>query len=107
MQEEEYSSPGYKERERRSHHIIERNCQCLWEFNKKLYDDQEHQETEQEHEENKTERSIDVHNRNTSEMKRIPEITIEELQTATNRLKKRQIRRQQRNQSGRHQSVRR
>ena len=87
MQEEEFHHQD-KEQDRRSHHIIERNCQCLWEFNKKLYDDQEHQEIEQEHEENKTERSIDVHNRNTSEMKRIPEITIEELQTATNRLKK-------------------
>ena len=77
------------------------------EFHKKLYDDQEHEETEQEHEENETESSIDVQNKDTSEMKRIPEITIEELQTAINRLKKRQICRQQRNQSRGHQSLRR
>ena len=40
-------------------------------------------------------------------MKGIPEITIEELQTAINRLKKNQISRQQWNQSRRHQSLRR
>ena len=57
------------------------------EFHKKLYDDQEHEETQQEHEENETESSIDVQNKDTSEMKRIPEITTGELQTAINRLK--------------------
>ena len=35
--------------------------------------------------------SIDVHNNNTNEMTRIPEITTEELRTAINKLKKRQI----------------
>ena len=76
------------------------------EFHKKLYDDQEHEETEQEHEENETESSIDVQNKDTSEMKRIPEITNEELQTAINRLKKMHICRQQWNQSRGHQSLR-
>ena len=60
----------------------------LGEFYKKLQDDQEHEETEQEHEENETESSIDVQSKDTSEMKRIPEIAIEEPQTAINRLKK-------------------
>ena len=74
---------------------------------KKLNDDHEHEETEQEHEENANESSIDVQNKDTNETKRIPEITIEELQTAINRLKKRQICRQQWNQSRRHESLRR
>ena len=43
----------------------------------------------------------------TKEMKEIPEVTTDELQTAINRLKKRQISRQQWNQSRRHQSMRR
>ena len=38
--------------------------------------------------ENENESSIDVQNRVTNEMMRIPEITTEELQTAINRLKK-------------------
>ena len=37
-------------------------------FSKKLYDDHEHEETEQEHEENETERSIDEQSKDTSEM---------------------------------------
>ena len=74
---------------------------------KKTYDDKEHEETELEHGENETESSIDEQSEDTSEMKRIPEITIEELQTAINRLKKRQISRQQWNQSRGHQSLRR
>ena len=57
------------------------------EFYKKLYDDQEHEETEQEHEENENESSTEVQNKDTNEMVRIPEITIEELQTAIIRLK--------------------
>ena len=79
----------------------------LGEFYKKLNDDQEHEETEQENEENENESSVDVQNKDTIEMIRIPEITTEELQTAINRLKKRHICRQQRNQSRRHQSMRR
>ena len=55
---------------------------------KKLYDDKEHEETEQENGENENESSIDVHDRNTNEMMRIPEITTEELQTAINKLNK-------------------
>ena len=58
------------------------------EFYKKLYDDNEQDETEQEIGENKNENSIDVHNNNTNEMMRIPEITTEELRTAINKLKK-------------------
>ena len=53
----------------------------------KNYDNQEHEDTEQEKEENEHESSIDVQNKDTSEMMRIPEITTEELQTAINRLK--------------------
>ena len=74
---------------------------------KKLYDDSEQDESEQEIGENENESSTDVHNNNTDEMTRIPEITTEELQTPINRLKKMQICRQQRNQSRRHQSLRR
>ena len=54
----------------------------------KFYDDNVQEETEQENGENENESSIDVHNRNTNEMMRIPEITTEELQTAINKLKK-------------------
>ena len=57
------------------------------EFYKKLYDDNEQDETEQEIGENKNENSIDVHNNNTNEMTRIPEITTEELQDAIRKLK--------------------
>ena len=55
---------------------------------KKNYDDNEQEETEQEIGENENESSIDVHSSNTNEMMRIPEITTEELQTASNKLKK-------------------
>ena len=44
---------------------------------KKFYDDQEHEETEQENEETENESSIDVQNKDTSEIMRIPEITTE------------------------------
>ena len=70
---------------------------------KNNYDDNVQEETEPEFNEDANESSIDVRNRNTNEMTRIPEITTEELQTAIN---KRQIPRQQRNQSRRHQSMR-
>ena len=56
------------------------------EFYTKLYDDNVQEETEQEDGENEHESSTDVHNRNTNEMMRIPEITTDELQTAINKL---------------------
>ena len=77
------------------------------EFYKKLYDDNEQEETEEEIGENENESSIHVHSSNTNVTARVPEITTEELQTAINKLRKRQIPRQQRNQSRRHQSMRR
>ena len=46
------------------------------------------EETDLEHEENETESSIDEQSTDTSEMKGIPEITIEELQTAIKKLRK-------------------
>ena len=58
------------------------------EFYKKMYDDNEQKESEQEIRENEDESSIDVHNNNTNEMTRIPEITTEELRTAISKLKK-------------------
>ena len=70
------------------------------EFYKKLYDDNEQDE-------HGNESSTDVHNNDTDEMTRIPEITTEELQAAINKLKKRQITRQHRDPSRRHQSMRR
>ena len=72
------------------------------EFYKNIDDDNEQEESEQEIGENENESSIDVHNNNTNEMTRIPEITTEELRTAINKPKKREIPRQQRNQSRRH-----
>ena len=57
----------------------------LGEFYKNLYDDKEHEETELKHEENETENSIDEQSKGTNEMKRILEITAEELQTAIHR----------------------
>ena len=58
------------------------------EFNKKLYNDNEQDESEQEIGENDNESSTYVHNNGTDEMTRIPEITTEEVQTAINKLKK-------------------
>ena len=58
---------------------------------KKICDDNEQDEPEQEIGENENESSADVHNNDTDEMTRIPEITTEELQTAINKLKKRQV----------------
>ena len=68
------------------------------EFCKKRHDDEKYDGTELEHEENETENSIDEQGNDTREMKGIPEVTSEELQTAITRLKKRQISRQQWNQ---------
>ena len=66
------------------------------EFHSKLFDDNQYGDTDMESDKNET--GTDV-----TEMKGIPEITSEELQAAINRLKKRQISRQLRNQSRRHQ----
>ena len=90
----------------RNHHVSKRDCRCLWRILQKIYDDNEYDESEQEIGENENESSTDVYNSSTDEMTRIPEIMTEELQTAINKLKKRQIPRQQRNPSRRHQSVR-
>ena len=76
------------------------------ELYKKIYDDNEQDESEQEIGENGNESNTDVHNNDTDEMTRIPEITTEELRTAINKLKKRQIPKQQRDPSRRHQSMR-
>ena len=73
---------------------------------KKLYDDTEKVETEQEFGENEIGSNIDVHSSNTNVTVRIPDITTEELRTAINKLKKKQIPTQQLNQSSRHQSMR-
>ena len=54
------------------------------EFYKTIYDDNEQDEIG----ENGNESMPDVHNNDTDGMTRIPEITIEELQTAINKLKK-------------------
>ena len=69
------------------------------EFYKKFYDDNEQDE-------HGNASSTDVHNNDTDEMTRFPEITTEELQAAINKLQKRQITRQQRDPSRRHQSMR-
>ena len=58
------------------------------ENSKKLYDDNEQEESEQEIGENENESSTDVHNNSTNDMTRIPEITTEELQSAISKLKK-------------------
>ena len=55
---------------------------------KKLYEDNEQDESEQELGEDENKSSTEVHNNNTEEMTRIPDITTEELQTAINKLKK-------------------
>ena len=54
----------------------------------KIFDDNEQDEYEREIRENGHESSIYVHNNNTDEMTRIPEITTEELQAAINKHKK-------------------
>ena len=71
------------------HHISKRNWRCLWRIlQKKLYDDNEQDESEQESGEDENKSSTDVHYNSTDEMRRTPEITTEELQTAINKLKK-------------------
>ena len=56
------------------------------EFYKKLYDDNEQDESEEEIGENENESSTDVQNNGTDEMTRISEIATEELQFAINKL---------------------
>ena len=102
LQEEEYSSPRQRTRKAKSLHQGRELPMSSGNSTKKLYDDQEHEETEQEHEENETESSIDVQNKDTSEMKRIPEITIWRVTDCNQQTQK--ICRQQWNQSRRHQS---
>ena len=58
------------------------------EFYKKLYKNREKDESAQELGADDNNSSTDVHNNNTEETARIPEITTEELQTANNKLKK-------------------
>ena len=55
---------------------------------KKIFDDNEQDESEQELSEDENKSSTDVPYNNTDEMTRIPEITTEELQTAINKIKK-------------------
>ena len=77
------------------------------EFNRKLSDDNQHDETEMESDKNETEDNVEDQGTNVTEMTEFPEITTEELLAAINRLQKRHISRQQRNQSRRHHSMRR
>ena len=67
------------------------------EFYKRLYEDNEKDDSEHELGDDDNYSSIDVHNNNTEETAGIPEITTEELQTAIKNLKKGKIPRQQRN----------
>ena len=68
-------------------------------FYKRLYEDNEKDDSEHELGDDDSYSSTDVHNNNTEETAGFPEITTEELQTAINKLKKRQIPRQQRSSS--------
>ena len=76
------------------------------EFYSKLYDDDQYDETELETDTNETENDKGDQSVGVEETKEIPEVTIEELHAAIDRLK-RKSRRQQRNQSRRHQNMRR
>ena len=58
------------------------------EFYKKLYEDNDQDESEQKLSEDENKSSINVHYNNTEETTRIPEITIEELQIAINKLRR-------------------
>ena len=70
------------------------------EFYKRLYEDNEKDDSEHEVNEDDNYSNTDVHN-DTEETAGIPEITTEELQNAINKLKRRQIPGQQRNTSRR------
>ena len=71
------------------HHMLKRNCRVLGEFYKRLYEDNEKDDSEHEVNDGGNYSNTDVHD--TEETAGIPEITTEELQTAINKLKKRQI----------------
>ena len=71
------------------------------EFYKRLYEDNEKDDSEHEVNDDDNYSNTDVHNNDTEETAGIPEITTEELQTAINKPKKRQIPGQQRNPSRR------
>ena len=58
------------------------------EFHKRLYEDNEKDDSEHEVNDDDNYSNTDVHNNDTEETAGIPEITIEELQTAINKLKK-------------------
>ena len=58
------------------------------EFYKRLYEDNEKDDTEHEVNDDDNYSNTDVHNNDTEETAGIPEITTEELQTAINKLKK-------------------
>ena len=92
--------PGIKSAKKSTHHKDKKNekgecstsrkgiADVFGEFYKKLYEDKEEDESEQELGEDENNSSTDVHNNNTEETARIPEITTEELQTAINKLTK-------------------
>ena len=68
-------------------------------FTKNFYEDNEKDDSEHEVNDDDKYSNTDVHINDTEETTGIPEITTEELQTAINKLKKRQIPGQQRNPS--------
>ena len=70
------------------HHISKGIADVFGEIYKKLYEDKGKDESEQALGEDENNSSTDVHNNNTEETTRIPEITTKELQTAINKLKK-------------------
>ena len=74
---------------------------------KDFNEDNEKDDTEHEVGDDDNHSNTDVHNNDTEEMAGIPEITTKELQTVINKLKKRQIPRQQWKSCRRHQSLRR
>ena len=71
------------------------------EFYKRLYEDNEKDDSEHEVDDDDNYSNTDVHNNNTEETAGIPETTTEELRTAINKLEKKTKPRQQRNQSRR------
>ena len=98
----EYSSQRLKKNEK-GDCITSRKgiANVFGEFYKRLYEDKEEDDSEHELGDDDNYSSTDVHNNITEETTGIPEITKEELQTAINKLKKKQIPRQQRNPSRR------
>ena len=73
-------------REEKSSRLENGIANVIGKLYKNLHDDQEHEEAQQENEENKSESSIDVHNKDTRQITRIPEITTQKkanLLTAT------------------------